>query len=92
MSCKKESTYEVVVVVEEKFGSVQNAADNKDAIGEPVARIVSKRFLKSNIKLEDKDGLRSKEDKEAQERLDRAVKVMQKAKALVQKRKSNCCN
>ena len=63
MSCKKESTYEVVVVVEEKFGSVQNAADNKDAIGEPVARIVSKRFLKSNIKLEDKDGLRSKEDK-----------------------------
>ena len=63
MSCKKESTYEVVVVVEEKFGSVQNAADNKDAIGEPVAKIVSKRFLKSNIKLEDKDGLRSKEDK-----------------------------
>jgi len=63
MSCKKESTYEVVVVVEEKFSSVQNAADNKDAIGEPVARIVSKRFLKSNIKLEDKDGLRSKEDK-----------------------------
>ena len=63
MSCSKLSTYEVVVVVEEKFGSVQNAADNKDAIGEPVARIVSKRFLKSNIKLEDKDGLRSKESK-----------------------------
>ena len=63
MSCKKENTFEVVVVVEEKFSSVENAVNNKDAIGEPVARIVSKRFLKSNIKLEDKDGLRSKEDK-----------------------------
>ena len=63
MSCNKLTTYEVVVVVEEKFASVENAVDNKDAIGEPVAKIVSKRFLKSNIKLEDKDGLRSKEDK-----------------------------
>lgn len=63
MSCKKENTFEVVVVVEEKFSSVENAVNNKDAIGEPVARIVSKRFLKSNIKLEDKDGLRSKEGK-----------------------------
>jgi hypothetical protein len=63
MSCNKLSTYEVVVVVKEKFASVENAVDNKDAIGEPVSKIVSKRFLKSNIKLEDKDGLRSKEDK-----------------------------
>ena len=63
MSCNKLSTYEVVVVVKEKFASVENAVDNKDAIGEPVAKVVSKRFLKSNIKLEDKHGLRSKEDK-----------------------------
>ena len=63
MSCNKLSTYEVVVVVEEKFNSVQDAVDNKDAIGEPVVKVVNKRFLKSNIKLEDKHGLRSKEDK-----------------------------
>jgi len=63
MSCNKLSTYEVVVVVEEKFNSVQDAVDNKDAIGEPVVKVVNKRFLKSNIKLEDKHGLRSKEGK-----------------------------
>ena len=63
MSCNKLSTYEVVVVVEEKFNSVQDAFDNKDAIGEPVVKVVNKRFLKSNIKLEDKHGLRSKEGK-----------------------------
>ena len=63
MSCNKLSTYEVVVVVEEKFNSVLDAVDNKDAIGEPVVKVVNKRFLKSNIKLEDKHGLRSKEDK-----------------------------
>ena len=63
MSCNKLTTYEVVVVVEEKFNSVQDAVDNKDAIGEPVVKVVNKRFLKSNIKLEDKHGLRSKEDK-----------------------------
>ena len=34
-----------------------------------------------------------KKIREAQERLDRAVKVMQKAKALCsEKEKSNCCN
>ena len=63
MSCNKLSTYEVVVVVEEKFNSVLDAVDNKDAIGEPVVKVVNKRFLKSNIKLEDKHGLRSKEGK-----------------------------
>ena len=63
MSCNKLSTYEVVVGVEEKFNSVQDAVDNKDAIGEPVVKVVNKRFLKSNIKLEDKHGLRSKEGK-----------------------------
>ena len=63
MSCNKLSTYEVMVVVEEKFNSVQDAVDNKDAIGEPVVKVVNKRFLKSNIKLEDKHGLRSKEGK-----------------------------
>ena len=63
MSCNKLTTYEVVVVVEEKFNSVQDAVDNKDAIGEPVVKVVNKRFLKSNIKLEDKHGLRSKEGK-----------------------------
>ncbi|OUU79301.1 MAG: hypothetical protein CBC38_05065 [Gammaproteobacteria bacterium TMED78] len=52
-----------MVVVEEKFNSVQDAVDNKDAIGEPVVKVVNKRFLKSNIKLEDKHGLRSKEGK-----------------------------
>ena len=40
MSCNKLSTYEVVVVVEEKFNSVQDAVDNKDAIGEPVVKDV----------------------------------------------------